>query len=167
VLDGRAPIVEVSRAMEGKKPGRVEVVQRLPLFEGLDDDALQKIAAAAEERAFAAGDVLVREGSLGLAVFFIVGGHCEVRHDASGKVLATLGPGEVFGEMALLDPGPRTASVVALDDVVVYSLSNWTFKPIVEEHPTVALHMLKTLAARFRRLQAEMLKAHAVATRSG
>jgi CRP/FNR family transcriptional regulator, cyclic AMP receptor protein len=159
--------VEVSRAMDGKKPGRVETLQRLPLFEGLEDVALAKIAAVAEERAFTAGDVLVREGSLGLAVFFIVDGHCEVRHEAAGKVLATLGPGEVFGEMALLDPGPRTASVVALDDVVVYTLSNWHFKPIVEEHPSVALHMLKTLAGRFRRLQAEMLKAHAQAARSG
>ncbi len=153
--------------MEGKKPGRVEILQRLPLFDGLDEPALQKIAAAAEERSFTTGDVLVREGSLGMAVFFVVDGHCEVRHDATGKVLATLGPGEIFGEMALLDPGPRTASVVALDDVVVYTLSNWHFKPIVEEHPTVALHMLKTMASRFRRLQAEMLKVHAQAARSG
>jgi CRP/FNR family transcriptional regulator, cyclic AMP receptor protein len=155
--------------MEGKKPGRVETLRRLPLFEGLDDGALTKLAAAVEERAFAPGDVLVREGSLGLAVFFIVAGHCEVKHtESGGSVLATLGPGEVFGEMALLDPGPRTASVVALEDVVVYSLSNWHFKPILEEHPTVAAHMLRTLAARFRKLQTEMLRlTAATSSRSG
>jgi CRP/FNR family transcriptional regulator len=144
--------------MDGKKPGRVDTLKRLPLFEGLDDAALEKIAAAVEERAFAAGDVLMREGSLGMAVFFIVSGRCEVRSEATGKVLATLAPGEITGELALLDPGPRTATVVALDDVVAYTLSNWHFKPIVESHPSVALHMLKTLAARFRKLQAEMLK---------
>lgn len=154
--------------MIDKKPGRVDTLRRLPLFEGLDDAALARIAAAAEERTFSPGDVLVREGSLGLAVFFVVSGHCEVRHEADGHVLATLGPGEVFGEMALLDPGPRTASVVALEDVVVYTLSNWQMKPLLEEHPSVAVHMLRTLAARFRKLQAEMAKLHAaVSSRSG
>lgn len=147
---------------------KMQTLRRLPLFEGLDDAALAKLAAAVEERAYVKGDVLVREGSLGLAVFFVVAGRCEVRHEASGAVLATLGAGEVFGEMALLDPGPRTATVAAVEDVVAYSLSNWHFKAVLDEQPSVAAHMLRTLAARFRKLQTELLRLNAATTsRSG
>jgi CRP-like cAMP-binding protein len=71
-----------------------------------------------------------------------------------GEVRATLGPGDYFGEVALIDEGPRSASITAATDILSYGLTAWEFKPFVEEHPQVAWAMLQTLARRLREAQA-------------
>ena len=95
---------------------------------------------------------MTSEGSGGAGFFVITEGNATV--SVSGEVRATLGPGDYFGEIALIDEGTRSATITAATDVTAYGLTVWEFKPFVEDHPQVAWAMLKTLAERLRAAQA-------------
>jgi CRP-like cAMP-binding protein len=95
-----------------------------------------------------AGTVIAREGEPGVGLFIILDGTADV--SIGGRKKATLGPGDFFGEIALLDGGPRTATVTAKSDVALLGLTEWVFRGLMVEHPSIALKTLQQMAARLR-----------------
>jgi CRP/FNR family cyclic AMP-dependent transcriptional regulator len=125
-----------------------ELVQGIPLFADLDRRELQGVASSMKERTFNAGQTIASEGQTGIGFFVIAEGNAKVTQGDQER--ATLGPGDYFGEIALIDDGVRTASVTADSDLKVYGLTSWEFRPIVESNASIAWKLLKTMAARLR-----------------
>jgi CRP-like cAMP-binding protein len=131
--------------------GSKDVVQRLakvPLFSDCSQRDLHTIARVVREIQHAAGTVIAREGEPGIGLFIIMDGTAEV--SIGGRKKATLGPGEFFGEIALLDGGPRTATVSAKTDVRLLGLTEWVFRGLMHEHPGITLKTLQQMAGRLR-----------------
>ena len=128
-----------------------DIVSRLanvPLFSDCSQRDLQTIARVVREIPHPAGTVIAREGDPGVGLFILLDGTAEV--SIGGRKKATLGPGEFFGEIALLDGGPRTATVMAKTDVNMLWLTEWVFRGLMSEHPTIALKTLQQMAGRLR-----------------
>jgi CRP/FNR family transcriptional regulator, cyclic AMP receptor protein len=125
-----------------------ELVQGIPLFADLDKKELQGVATSMKERTFRAGQTIAAEGQSGIGFFVIAEGTAKVTQGNQER--ATLGPGDYFGEIALLDDGLRTASVTADSELKAYGLTSWEFRPIVESNAPIAWKLLKTMAARLR-----------------
>ncbi len=123
-------------------------LQRVGLFADMDRRQAEQIGRLLKERRFAKGETVILEGSGGAAVYLIASGEATVSHD--GKIIATLGPGEHFGEIALIDGGTRSATVTAATDLVCYGLTFWEFRPLVERNGTIAWKLLQALARRLR-----------------
>ncbi|HMV04663.1 MAG TPA: cyclic nucleotide-binding domain-containing protein [Accumulibacter sp.] len=141
----------------------VAFLQQQPLFGGVDDRAMGCILPLLRELSFAAGEVIVHEGEEGDSLFVICRGCVEIvksssdsAHDEPGKRIATLGVGDVFGEMELIDMQCRSATVRALEPVSALALSNGGLFQIYESDlPTFALIVLnlaRELSRRLRRL---------------
>ena len=129
----------------------VAALKRVSLFEELDDRDLERLANEFKERTFPAGASVVSEGASGAAFFVITDGQATVTvHE---KERARLGPGDHFGEIALLDEGIRSATVIADTELRCYGLTPWEFRPFVEGHPQVAWKLLQALARRLRTTQ--------------
>jgi len=126
----------------------VETLKTVSLFKGLDDKQLARVANQMKERTFPGGSAVTSEGETGAGFFVIAEGTASVSVD--GEVKATLSPGDYFGEIALIDEGVRSATIVAATDLRCYGLAPWEFRPFVEEHPQVAWALLQTLARRVR-----------------
>ena len=126
----------------------VDALRNVSLFAELDDRELERLANQFKERRFPAGASVVSEGTGGAAFFVITEGHATVF--VGGEERARLGAGDHFGEIALLDEGPRSATVVAETDLRCYGLTPWEFRPFVVEHPEVAWKLLQALARRLR-----------------
>ena len=101
-----------------------------------------------KERSFPAGETIIREGTGGAAFYVIESG--EVTVTIGGEPRATLGPGDYFGEIALLDEGPRIATVTAATELECYGLTLWEFRPLVEENGVIGWKLLQTLAKELR-----------------
>lgn len=133
-------------------PDAVDALKRVSLFSSLDDHQIDTVAREANERTFADGEVIVRQGDTGAAGFWIIlTGSVEVRR---GPItLATLGPGEYFGEMALVSDHatPRSADVIAMNEVRALQLTRWDLRGLILAHPEIALSMLADLAGRIRK----------------
>jgi CRP/FNR family cyclic AMP-dependent transcriptional regulator len=129
----------------------VDAIRQVPLFADLDDAELARLADRFVERSFSEGDTVVEEGATGTSVFVIVNGNASV--SIAGELKASLGPGDYFGEMAAMDDGTRSASIIAATDLDVCFLTPWEFRPFVEEHPEVAWKLLRSLARRLREVQ--------------
>ncbi len=128
-----------------------EIVAKLatvPIFSECSKRELGVIARAAKEVSHRKGTVIAREGERGIGLFLILQGECEVT--IGGKRKAKLGPGDFFGEVALLDGGPRTATVTALTDVKLVGITAWVFRGLLMEHPSIALKTLEAVAGRLR-----------------
>ena len=125
-----------------------ELVQGIPLFADLDKRELQGVASSMKERTFNAGQTIAAEGQTGIGFFVIAEGNAKVTQGDQER--ATLGPGDYFGEIALIDDGMRTASVTAESDLKVYGLTSWEFRPIVESNASIAWKLLQTMATRLR-----------------
>jgi CRP-like cAMP-binding protein len=125
-----------------------ELIASVPLFGALAPKDVQQIARSFKERTFSAGDVIAEEGKGGVGFFVIEAGTAKVT--VRGEERATLGPGSYFGEVALIDDGARTATVTAETELRCYGLTSWEFRPLVEMNPSIAWHMLQTLAQRLR-----------------
>jgi CRP-like cAMP-binding protein len=119
----------------------VEILQKAPLWSGLTEKQLKVIARSFKELKYETGDIIVHKGETGVGFYLIAKGTVEVRSD--GKVLSKLGPGQFFGEMAILDDQPRSADVVALEPLRCFALTSWSFKSIVSNHPNMALKLLQ------------------------
>jgi CRP/FNR family transcriptional regulator len=130
----------------------VEALQRVSLLASVERRELERLARLFRERTFPEGSTVTVEGDPGVGFFVIVDGSAEV--SVGGELRGALGPGDSFGEMALIDEGPRSATVVAATDLRCLGLSAWDFKPFVEEHPPVAWSMMQALARRLRELEA-------------
>ena len=131
---------------------KADALGRCPFFAGLSRNELLEVAKVTEDLEVAEGKALTREGQSGSEFFVIVEGNATV--SVGGEARATLGPGDYFGEIALIDEGTRSASITAATDLLCYGLTAWEFRPFVEEHPQVAWTLLQTLAKRLRESQA-------------
>jgi CRP/FNR family transcriptional regulator, cyclic AMP receptor protein len=125
----------------------------VPLFSACSKKELQAVARASDEISLGPGRVLCEQDTVGREAFIILEGTAEVRRN--GRKVATLGPGACLGEMALLDHGPRTATVTAASDMKVLVLGAREFSAIVDEVPPIAHKLLKALAGRVRELDAK------------
>ncbi len=126
----------------------VEQLKKVPLFSGCSARELASLGRFLREVDFPAGRQIVQEGRTGTGLHVIVEGETKVMlDDGSGR---RLGPGAFFGEISLLDRGPRTATVVAETPVRTLSLSAWNFRGALKEHPSLAVKMLEELASRIR-----------------
>ncbi|HZP97794.1 MAG TPA: cyclic nucleotide-binding domain-containing protein [Candidatus Limnocylindria bacterium] len=132
--------------------GKAEFLKRVSWFEDLDQRSLDAIANAAVEQSYAPGQEIVHQGDTGVGAFIIRSGKVEIVQEKDGHEtkLTTLGPGDVFGEMALLDEFPRSASVRAVEPTTVLGIQRWHFKGILESHPQLALALLPILTRRIR-----------------
>jgi CRP/FNR family cyclic AMP-dependent transcriptional regulator len=126
-------------------------LRRVPLFSAVKPKELKKLDRRMTERTFTEGDTITTQGESGIGFFVIEHGNATV--SIGGKIIRTLGPGEHFGEVALIDSGPRSATIVATTDLRCRAMSAWEFKPFVEEHPEVAWALLETLVGRLREAQ--------------
>jgi CRP/FNR family transcriptional regulator, cyclic AMP receptor protein len=129
----------------------IDVIRQVPLFAGLEDRDLERLADRFQERSFPEGATVLEEGSTGTSFYVIAEGNATV--SVGGEVKTTLGPGDYFGEMAVFEEGVRSASVVAATDLRTYFLTPWEFRPYVEEHPELAWKLLQNLARRLRAAQ--------------
>jgi CRP-like cAMP-binding protein len=125
-----------------------ETLGRVPLFAGIKPKELRRLADRMAERTFPEGHTITTEGEGGVGFFVIEGGNASV--SIKGAIVRTLGPGDYFGEIALIDNGPRSATIVATTDLRCRGMTAWEFRPFVQEHPEVAWPLLETLVARLR-----------------
>jgi CRP-like cAMP-binding protein len=130
----------------------VELVQGVPLFADLNRRELQDLATTMKERNFQPGAQIATEGQTGIGFFVIAEGTAKVTQ--GGEERAMLGPGDHFGEIALIDDGLRTASVTADTQLKAYGLTSWEFRPLVEENASIAWKLLQTMAKRLRAAEA-------------
>jgi CRP-like cAMP-binding protein len=128
-----------------------ELIKGVPLFADLDDKTVERLAGEFIERHFDTGAAIATEGVDGLNFFVVASGEAEV--SVRGDVLATLGPGASFGEVALVDKSARSATVTATTPMVAYALPIWSFRPFVEQRPELAWKLLEILAERLRQAQ--------------
>jgi CRP/FNR family cyclic AMP-dependent transcriptional regulator len=126
---------------------------KVPIFSECTKRELTIIGRAAKEVSHAEGTVIAREGERGVGLFLILEGQCKVT--IGGKTKAKLGPGDFFGEVALLDGGPRTATVTALTPVRLVGITGWVFRGLLMEHPSIALKTLEAVAGRLRAVSKE------------
>ena len=131
-----------------RKDPAIERMQSIPLFSACTRQELELILSRTTELRFKPGDVLTREGERGHEFLVIVEGQADVL--IGGQKVATLGPGEFFGELALLDDGPRTATVVAATDLVAEVSGQREFDDLVTGAPHLAKKLLVGLARRLR-----------------
>lgn len=132
--------------------GNADFLKRVSLFEDLDNRSLESIANSAVEQSYEAGQDIVRQGDTGVGAFIIRSGRAEVLQDHGGDVerIGELKSGDVFGEMALLDEFPRSATVRAIEPTTCLGIQRWHFKGILESHPQIALALLPVLTRRLR-----------------
>ena len=128
-------------------------LSKVPLFSALSARELQKIAKASDEIRVPAGKVLVEQDRTGREAFVIIDGSAVVKRN--GRKVATFGPGDTFGELALLDRGVRTATVEAETDLDVLVLGQREFSGIIDEVPGLAHKLLASLAAKVRELDSK------------
>ena len=142
-----------------RRPGRLrrggdskaELLANVPLFSTCNKRELSRIASLVDEVAAPKGKVLVRQGDPGRECFVIADG--KAKATMRGKGTAVLGPGAFFGEMSLLDQGPRSATVTAETDMRLLVLGSREFSSLVNEVPVVAVRMMQGLAERLRRAE--------------
>jgi CRP/FNR family transcriptional regulator, cyclic AMP receptor protein len=130
------------------KHDRQKLLSEVALFSACTERELDRLARHAELVDFRAGDVLMTEGETGHEFFVVVDG--EIGVTSGGETLAKLGPGAYVGELALLDPGPRTATVTALRDTQAVLLSSREFYAAVDDVPGLARKLLTGMARRLR-----------------
>ena len=135
-----------------------DFLRQIPLFSGLDDYALERLVAMSTEVTLKPGDYLMREDEMGDTMYVILEGRTQVRKLAGDAevVLGERGPGEVLGEMSLLDQAPRVASVIALTPVRAMVIDQETFMALIDWSPSAARSVLKMFAQRIRSMQATL-----------
>ena len=132
----------------------LEVARKAPLFAALDDDAFSSLLARMQRQQLARAEVLFAEGDAGHRLFVILDGKIKLgRTSSDGRenLLAILGPGEMFGELSLFDPRPRTSTATSIVESTLIALSHDELQPWLLQHPEVAIQMLGALARRLRR----------------
>jgi CRP/FNR family cyclic AMP-dependent transcriptional regulator len=131
-----------------------EVIRRAPLFTALDDASAATLRDSMTQVKVSKGQTLFKEGDAGDRLFVVVEGKLKLgtsSGDGRENLLSILGPGDMFGELSLFDPGPRTATATAVTDARVLALANDQVIGWVTAHPQVSLQLLKRLARRLRR----------------
>ena len=126
----------------------IEMLKQVPLFAGLDDRELGQIASSMRERRFDAGDSVTQEGAGGVGFFVVESGEADVT--VGGDARGSVGPGDYFGEIALINESPRTATLTARTDMVCYGMTPWDFRPLVESNSTIAWKLLTAMAEKMK-----------------
>lgn len=128
------------------RDSKITALKRAPLFEGLTRKELIQLARVTDDLESAAGEVLCREGAIGREFFVIMEGEAEVLR--GGHSVATLGSGDFFGEVALLEDVPRTATVRAKTPLRSFVMTRESFIPLLDSTPSVERKVLRSLAKR-------------------
>ena len=131
-----------------------DALMQAPLFSALDAEAAAALRASMTEKRVPRSGVIFSEGEPGDRMYVILDGKVKLGQtspDGRESLLAVLGPGEVFGELSLFDPGPRTATATAVTDTVVVGLGHGDLRPWLTGRPEVAEALLQALAQRLRR----------------
>jgi len=134
-------------------------LHRTPLFSALDDEAADALRKTMVPQSLKKGQVLFEEGQSGDRLYVVTGGKIKLSHasgDGRESVLMVLGPGDMFGELSLFDPGPRTSTAIAVTDASVLGLGNNDLRPWLAGRPEVAQALLQALAHRLRRTNETM-----------
>jgi CRP-like cAMP-binding protein len=129
----------------------VQSLSRVPLFSQVGERDLQRLAKRMSERVFDEGATVTDEGASGVGFFVIEAGNATV--SVKGATVRSLGPGDYFGEVALIDEGPRSATITADTDLRCRGMAAWEFRSFVQEHPEVAWPLLQTLVKRLRQAE--------------
>jgi CRP-like cAMP-binding protein len=132
----------------------IQLLRQVPLFAGLSENHLKKLAKRLVKRDYENGQVIIAQGKGGEGLFVIAEGTAQaVRAQPDGEeiVVNEFGEKDYFGELAILDEGLRTASVIATSKVSCFILTRWDFKGILQEEPEMAINLLEELAHRFRK----------------
>lgn len=127
---------------------RSAILAGCPLFTGIDPEGLQALADKAAQIDFPAGHVIARQGEIGTGFFVVIDGRVRVVRD--GSLIATLGPGEFFGELSVLDRQPRNAMVAAEVATTCLALASWDFEAVLLDQPRLTLAILRGVAVRLR-----------------
>src|SRR6202790_3877125 len=131
-----------------------DVLSRAPLFEALDEEGAKALRSMLADVELPRGDRVFDEGDAGDRLYVVLEGKIKLTRAASDgreNLLSVLGPGEMFGELSLFDPRPRTSSASAVTDATVAALAHDALRPWLLERPEVSMHMLQALARRLRR----------------
>ncbi|HEV7935660.1 MAG TPA: Crp/Fnr family transcriptional regulator [Actinomadura sp.] len=132
----------------------IDVLSRAPLFEALDDQGAKALRANVGEVRLARGQTLFNEGETGDRLYVVLDGKIKLTRtapDGRENLLSVLGPSEMFGELSLFDPRPRTASAIAVTECRLAGLGHDDLRPWLTGHPEVAVHLLRALAQRLRK----------------
>ena len=131
-----------------------DVLRRAPLFASLDDEAFAALTKEITEVDLSRGATLFHEGDPGDQLYFIVSGKIKLGRTASDgreNLVAVMGPGEIFGEMALFDPSPRSTSATAVSETRLAGLKHENLRKVIQRSPEVSAQLLQALARRLRR----------------
>ena len=129
----------------------IEALNRVPLFAGLPKKTMQQIGTMCHRHTFDPGDEIVTQGDSSGRFYMITSGNAEVR--VNGHRVNMLGAGQHFGEYAVIDREPRSASVVAATEVHAYSLASMTLRPLLKEQPEITYRLLLNVCERLRATQ--------------
>lgn len=126
----------------------VAALGSVPLFESLSRKELESLARSGREVVRDVGHEITTEGEEGIAFFLMLEGSADI--NVSGTTLRSVGPGDHFGEIALIDGGPRTATVTVTQPARLFGLSAWNFRPMLSEHPDMTQKILMSLCKMVR-----------------
>lgn len=121
---------------------------RVPIFSNCTPEEIAAIDEVTQEQAFQPGQIIVSQGTPGQAFYMVLSGRVEIIRDNNS--LGAFRPGDFFGEMALLDSAPRSATIRAIEPTTCLMLSSWDFKRLLERHPSIAIKLLEVLSRRLR-----------------
>ncbi len=134
-----------------------DTLSHVDLFANLSKKELQELSRGCQERHYSAGSTLMSQGDSGVGLYVIKSGKVRIVQasspDRAEEELSVAGAGDVIGEMALLDDLPRSASVIAVDDVTALLLPIWEFRTTLQSHPDIALKLLSVLSRRLRKAE--------------
>jgi len=131
----------------------IELLSRVPVFAALGEDELARVAEVAVPRRFAAGAVVFREGDESSTCYIVRSGHARaVREHTDGRTitLATFGPGDIFGELAMFDDERRSATIEAIDEMEAIAILAGDVRRLLREHPDIAAKLLRSIVQRLR-----------------
>lgn len=130
----------------------MELAQQLasvPLLANLDERVRRRLAETGKRRTYEPGETVVKEGSTGTALYIVLRGRARV--EQGGATLASLVPGDFFGELALIEEHPRSASVIAEEEFECLLFPAWEFTALLDEHPEIAVPIMRELIRRLHR----------------
>jgi len=130
----------------------VELEQQLasvPLLAGLDNRVRRRLAEIGKRRTYGADEAIVKEGSTGTALYIVLSGRARV--ERQGEVLGEVKGGDFFGELALIEEHPRSATIVAIEETDCLLFPAWEFTALLDEHPEIAVPIMRALIARLHR----------------
>lgn len=139
---------------------KIQFLRRVPIFGALNEDCLQRVASIMVEKSYSRKSIVFHEGDHGDTLYIIKGGRVKIAKvaiDGREKTLTILQPGDFFGEMAIFDNMPRSATAEAIDnDVRLFGLNKKDFERLIHEYPSIALRIMKDLTRRIRQINQQV-----------